>query len=61
MERLLGMVNYYNRFLPRIAEITVPFSEISGGSKKTNKLMLNLIKKVQAFDETKATLANAAT
>ena len=62
LKRFLGMVNYYNRFLPRIAEITAPLSEISGGPKKTNKLIINLNEKqVQAFEETKATLAHAAT
>ena len=54
LKRFLGMVNYYNRFLPRIAEITAPLSEISGGPKKTYKLIVNLNEKqVQAFEETK--------
>ena len=42
LKHFLGMVNYYNRFPPRIAEIMEPLSKISGGPRKTNKLMLNL-------------------
>ena len=58
----LGMCNYYHRFVPHLAEITSPLSEVSGGPKKTNRTILKLNDiQTKAFEDTKNALANAAT
>ena len=62
LKRFIGMVNFYHRFVPNIAEVMAPLNEISGGSKSTNRvrIALNSIQ-MQAFIDTKDTLANAVT
>ena len=62
LKRFLGLANYYHRFVPKIAEITAPLNELSGGPKSTNrtKIKLNEIH-IQAFTNTKAVLANTTT
>ena len=62
LKRFLGITNYYHNFVPKMAEITAPLNEISGGPKKTNRTILQLNEaQVQAFEETKRALAEAAT
>ena len=36
-EEIPVLINYYHKFVTKIAEITVPLKEISGSQKKTNK------------------------
>ena len=62
LKRFLGMCNFYHKFVPNIAETMAPLNEISGGPKSTNrkKIFLNTAQ-IQAYDKTKATLANAVT
>ena len=62
LRRFIGMVNYYHRFVRGLAEITAPLTEISGGPKSTNRTILKLNDAhIQAFEDTKAALAKAAT
>ena len=62
LKRFLGLINYYHKFIPRLAEITAPLSEISGGPKKTNRTVLQLNEAhVQSFEKAKFALAEAAT
>ena len=62
LKRFLGLLNYYHKFIPRLAEITAPLSEISGGPKKTNRTILKLNEAhVQSFEKAKFALAEAAT
>ena len=56
------MVSYYHTFVPKLAEVISPLSEISGGPKKTNQTILKLDDiQVKEFKNTKVALANAAT
>ena len=62
LKRFLGLINYYHKFVPKMAEITAPLNEISGGPKKTNRTILRLTEtQVQSFERTKFALAEAAT
>ena len=62
LKRFLGFINYYHKFVPKMAEITEPLNEISGGLIKTNRTILQLNKtQVQSFEKTKYALAEAAT
>ena len=62
LKRFLGMVNYYHRHIPKIAEVMAPLNEISGGSKASNRTKLVLKDdQIQAYHDTIATLAEAAT
>ena len=42
LKRFLGLANYYHRVVLKIAEITAPLNELSGGLKSTNWLKLRL-------------------
>ena len=62
LKRFLGLANYYHRFVPKIAEITAPLNELSGGPKSTNRAKINLKDRhIQAFKNTKAILAHTTT
>ena len=62
LKRFLGMVNYYHRHVPRIAEVMAPLNEISGGSKASNRAKLELNDaQIKAYHDTIATLAEATT
>ena len=62
LKRFLGMVNYYHRHIPKIAEVMAPLNEISGGSKASNRAKLELKDdQIRAYHDTIATLAEAAT
>ena len=62
LKRFLGLANYYHRFVPKIAEITSPLNELSGGPKSTNRTKIKLNDThIQAFNNTKAILANTTT
>ena len=61
LRRLIGTVNYYHAFVPKLAEVTLPLCRISGSLKKTNKAILKLDDiQVKAFENTKVALANTA-
>ena len=62
LKRFIGMVNFYHRFVPNVAEVMAPLNEISGGPKSTNivKISLNATQ-MKAYIDTKEALENAAT
>ena len=62
LKRFLGLVNYYNKHLPKLAEITAPLNEISGGPKSSNRkrLILNDIQK-KSYQNILSALSAAAT
>ena len=57
--RLFGLINYYHKFIPRMAEISAPLSKTSGGPKKTNRTVLQLNE--AHVQKTKFALAEPAT
>ena len=62
LKRFLGLANYYHRFVPKIAEITAPLNELSGGPKSTNRAKIKLNEShIQAFNNTKSILAHTTT
>jgi len=62
LKRFLGMINYYHRHIPKIAEVMAPLNEISGGSKASNRAKLELNDaQIKAYHDTIATLAEATT
>ena len=42
LKRFLRLINYYHKFVPKMAEITAPLNEMSGGPIKTNRTTLQL-------------------
>lgn len=50
LQGFLGMVNFYNRFIPRVAHLRSPCNEEMSWSPE----------RVQAFEDAKAALANTA-
>jgi hypothetical protein len=61
LQRFLGMVNYYRRFIPHAAEAQLKLQNIlSGKNKKTGaKILLWTEELKRAFDTCKQTLADA--
>ena len=62
LKRFLGLCNYYNRHIPKLAEITAPLNEISGGPKSTNRRPLHLNEiQIKSYTDTLDILSKAAT
>ena len=62
LKRVIGMINYYHRFLPNLAEVMAPLNEISGGSKASNRAIIKLTdSQIKAYHDTIALLVEAAT
>ena len=62
LKRFLGLCNYYNRHIPKLAEVTAPLNEISGGPKSTNRKPLHLNEtQIKSYNDTLNTLSNAVT
>ena len=59
LQEFLGMVNFYNRFIPRAAHIMYPLYDALKG-KKGNQDVEWTPDRLLAFEEAKAALANAA-
>ena len=55
LQRFLGMINYYHRFLPHIAKILAPLHAIVGGKGQTIEWSSDC---QSAFEEAKAALAS---
>ncbi|BHF81749.1 hypothetical protein SprV_0802488300 [Sparganum proliferum] len=56
LQRLLGMVNFYRRFLPNCAIIILPLTSLLSGSKRTFELTPAAL---TSFEQVKALLADA--
>ena len=62
LKRVIGMINYYHRFIPNLAEVMAPLNEISGGSKASNRAIIKLTDgQIKAYHDTIALLVEAAT
>ncbi|KAK7877067.1 hypothetical protein WMY93_032222 [Mugilogobius chulae] len=59
LQEFLGMVNFYNRFIPRAAHLMHPLYEALRGKKRNQEIEWTL-ERVQAFEDAKKALANAA-
>ncbi|XP_035764445.1 uncharacterized protein LOC118454313 [Neolamprologus brichardi] len=59
LQEYLGMVNFYNRFLPRVAHLLKPLYGALKG-KKANDSVDWFPESIQAFSDAKSALANAA-
>ena len=60
LQRYLGMMNYYNRFLPRVAGVLVPLHNAVGNKSKEKKAKIEWTPECQiAFDASKKLLADA--
>uniref|UniRef100_A0A1A8A9I8 ribonuclease H n=1 Tax=Nothobranchius furzeri TaxID=105023 RepID=A0A1A8A9I8_NOTFU len=59
LQEFLGMVNFYNRFIPRAAHLTYPLYDALRG-KKGNQAVVWTQDMLRVFDEAKMTLADAA-
>nr|VZI42160.1 unnamed protein product [Spirometra erinaceieuropaei] len=57
LQRFLGMVNFYRRFLPNCADIILPLTTLLSGSKRTFELIQTAL---TSFEQLKALLADAA-
>ena len=61
LQRFLGCITYYSRFLPGIAEILAPLHGAVGNKAKDKKAILNWTPQCQsAFETTKKRLAASA-
>nr|VZI45142.1 unnamed protein product [Spirometra erinaceieuropaei] len=56
LQRFLGMVNFYRRFLPNCADTILPLTNLLSGSKRTFELTLAAL---TSFEQVKALLADA--
>ena len=56
LQRFLGMINFYRRFLPRIAAILRPLTDALSGTPKVLEWTGDM---VRAFEQAKASLASA--
>ena len=54
-----GMIQYYNRFLPNIAQIMAPLNEILSGKPRKNAQINWTPQAIKAFEEAKTALAQA--
>ena len=60
LQRFLGMMNYYNRFLPKIAKVLIPLHDAVGNKQKEKKAKIVWSDQCQsAFEEAKSLLAVA--
>lgn len=59
LRRFLGMINFYRRFIPKIAEIQAPLNKFLTGSKKDNRKIEWNSEAECAFEKSKEALANA--
>ena len=59
LQEYLGMVNFYNRFLPHAAHLMSPLYEALKGKKDNDDVDWTQVRE-QAFEDSKAALANAA-
>ncbi|GBN73263.1 Transposon Tf2-8 polyprotein [Araneus ventricosus] len=60
LRSFLGMINFYHRFIPKIAEILAPLNAYLVGSKKRDKTKIKSNPETDAsFDKTKKCLAEA--
>ena len=60
LQRFLGMINYYHRFMPKIAQKLIPLHKAVGDkSKKSGKSIVWTEECDQAFEEAKKSLSNA--
>ncbi|BHF77541.1 hypothetical protein SprV_0602064800 [Sparganum proliferum] len=57
LQRFLGMVNFYRRFLPNSADTILPLTSLLSGSKRTFELTPAAL---MSFEQVKALLADAA-
>ena len=61
LQRFLGMLNYYHRFVPHLAEVLIPLHEAVAFKGKTKNEMGPWSERCQtAFDQAKQQLADAA-
>ena len=61
LRRFLGMINFYRRSLPKVAEIQSPLNKLLGNSKKNDKTPVSWTPDAEkAFQKYKKDLANAA-
>nr|VZI48485.1 unnamed protein product [Spirometra erinaceieuropaei] len=56
LQRFLGMVNFYRRFLPNCADTILPLTSLLSGSKRTFELISAAL---TSFEQVKALLADA--
>ena len=60
VQRFLGMINFYRRFIPHAAMIQAPLCRLTHGSKKKDQTPVNFTEvEARAFDECKRSLAEA--
>ena len=60
LQRFLGMMNYYNRFLPKIAQVLIPLHDAVGSKQKEKKAAIVWSEQCElAFREAKELLAAA--
>lgn len=60
LRRFLGMVNFYNRFLPQAAQTQAPLQEAIAGQKKNSQIKIEWNPTMdKAFEKLKQDLANA--
>lgn len=58
LQKFVGMVNYYHRYIPRLAELCSPIHDIINSALKTKgKLLTWDEKSIKAFDSIKTTFA----
>ncbi|CAK1595675.1 unnamed protein product [Parnassius mnemosyne] len=60
LRRFLGMVNFYRRFLPRVAEIQAPLNALLTGVIKNNQPITLSGESLNAFKTCKESLSEAA-
>ena len=62
LKRLIGMISYYHKFIPNLAEVMSPLTEISGGPKASNRAIIKLTDgQIKAYHNTIAMLVEAVT
>ena len=60
LQRFLGMMNYYNRFLPKIAQVLIPLHDAVGNKQKEKKAAIEWSERCEvAFKVAKELLAVA--
>ncbi|XP_037877338.1 uncharacterized protein K02A2.6-like [Bombyx mori] len=60
LRRFLGMINFYRRFLPNAAQVQAPLNALLVGSVKGAQPVVIEGKSLQAFQDCKTSLCNAA-
>ena len=60
LQRFLGMINYYHRFMPKIAQKLIPLHQAVGNKSKKGSKLIEWNKECEkAFQEAKSALSNA--